>query len=242
MDKIKIENLVIQFNGTPILSDFDLSVREGEFVTVLGHSGSGKTTLLNIIAGALKPDQGSVLVDQKPVEGISDHVAYMPQDDLLLPWKNILDNVTLYGRINGNQAQASKEALANMDAFGLQGYEYRYPHQLSGGMRQRAAFLRTSLCGADTLLLDEPFASLDVITRGEMQKWLFKMKSRLNKTVLLVSHDIDEALLLSDRIIVISGQPSSIREEIIIDEGSRDEEWLTTIGEKKRDIIRLLGI
>lgn len=240
--KIKIENLIIQFNKTPILRDFNLSVNDGEFVTVLGHSGSGKTTLLNIISGTVKADRGVILVDDNLVEGISDHVAYMPQDDLLLPWKNILDNVTLYGRINGNRDKAREEALANMDVFGLKGYERSYPYELSGGMRQRAAFLRTSLCGADTLLLDEPFASLDVITRREMQKWLFEMKSRLNKTVLMVTHDIDEALLLSDRIIVIAGRPASIQTEVLIDEEYRDEQWLTTMSQTKNDIIQLLHI
>lgn len=216
--KIDIKNLIIQFDKKTILKDFNLSVNAGEFVTVLGHSGSGKTTLLNIISGTVKPDGGVVLVDGKKVDGISNHVAYMPQDDLLLPWKNVLDNVILYSRINGNREEANSEALANMDAFGLKGYEHSYPYELSGGMRQRAAFLRTSLCGADTMLLDEPFASLDVMTRKEMQKWLLGMRESLNRTILMVTHDIDEAIYLSDRIVVLAETPASIKKEIIVSE------------------------
>lgn len=221
--KIKIENLDIQFNDKPVLTGFDLSVTDGEFVTVLGHSGSGKTTLLNVISGTVPPDNGTVTIDDTPVTKISNHVAYMPQDDLLLPWKNILDNVTLYAKINGDLKNAQNKALSQMETFGLRGYEYSYPTELSGGMRQRAAFLRTALCGADIMLLDEPFASLDVMTRKEMQVWLAEMRAQLGKTVLMVTHDIDEALLLSDRIIVISGNPASITKEIII-EGANLEE------------------
>lgn len=220
--KIIIENLKIQFNNETILKDFDLKVKKGEFVTILGHSGCGKTTLLNIVAGTIKPDGGRVTVDQKPVTEISNHVAYMPQDDLLFPWKTILDNVTLYGRINRNIKEVQNQALTHMEDFGLKGYENSYPHELSGGMRQRAAFLRTSLCGADTLLLDEPFGSLDVITRKEMQEWLLNMMSVMNKTVMLVTHDIDEALLLSDRIIVLSERPALIQKEIIVNNTDKD--------------------
>ncbi len=220
--KIKIEKLNIRFDGEMILEDFHLDVEEKEFVTILGRSGSGKTTLLNTISGTVIPDEGVVLADGKKVTGISSHVAYMPQDDLLLPWKNVLDNVTLYGRINGEKKDARHVAEKEMEAFGLRGYEKKYPNELSGGMRQRAAFLRTALCGAETLLLDEPFASLDIMTRKDMQKWLLKMKSRLNRTVLLVTHDIDEALFLSDRVIVISGRPAAIETEFVLD-GSKTQ-------------------
>ena len=213
--KIKIEKLNIKYGGDTILKEFDLTVNEGEFVTVLGRSGSGKTTLLNTIAGTIKPESGTVSVDGKEVLGITSHVAYMPKDDLLLPWKNIYDNVTLYARINPGHAVSRDDTLRSLDDFGLKGYEFRYPAELSGGMRQRAAFLRTSLCGADILLLDEPFASLDIITRKDMQKWLLRMKSHLGRTVLMVTHDVDEALLLSDRIIVIGGRPAVIKREYL---------------------------
>lgn len=231
MMKVEIENLDIQFNEKPVLTGFNLSVSAGEFVTVLGHSGSGKTTLLNIIAGTVRPDKGQVSIDGKPVIKISNHVAYMPQDDLLLPWKNILDNVTLYAKINGDLKSDQDKALAQMEVFGLKGYEYSYPIELSGGMRQRAAFLRTALCGADIMLLDEPFASLDVMTRKEMQQWLVRMRTQLEKTVLMVTHDIDEALLLSDRIIVISGNPACITKEIIVGETDLEEAKLQIINE-----------
>ena len=218
--KINIENLSIKYDEKIILRDLNLSIKEGEFVSVLGKSGSGKTTLLNIISGTVKPDRGKVLIDENEVREITSKVAYMPQDDLLLPWKNVIDNVILYGRINGKKEEARKEALKNMEAFGLKGYEYSYPDELSGGMRQRAAFLRTALCPADTLLLDEPFASLDVLTRREMQIWFSDMKSRFNKTVLLVTHDIDEALILSDRIIVLAQRPAIVKEEFILTKNS----------------------
>lgn len=214
--KIEITNLHIEFNNKSVLTEFDLAVKEGEFVTVLGHSGSGKTTLLNIIAGTVKPDKGAVSIDGDLVTKISDHVAYMPQDDLLLPWKNIIDNVTLYAKINGDLSKAREEALGQMEVFGLAGYETKYPRELSGGMRQRAAFLRTSMCKADIMLLDEPFASLDVITRAEMQNWLLDMRTKLNKTILMVTHDIDEAMLLSDRIVVISGTPAKISKQLTV--------------------------
>jgi len=217
---IEIEKLSIKYGGDVILKDFDLSVNEGEFVTVLGRSGSGKTTLLNTIAGTVRQNSGIVTVNGKRVDGISSHVAYMPQDDLLLPWKNVFNNVTLYGKVNSGAAISRDNVLTELDAFGLRGYEDKFPGELSGGMRQRAAFLRTAMCGAaDTLLLDEPFASLDIITRKEMQEWLLKMKNRLGRTVLMVTHDVDEAMVLSDRIIVLAGKPAVIKREFKISDG-----------------------
>ena len=162
----------------------------------------------------------------------------MPQNDLLFPWKNILDNVCLYGRIHGSMDRARKEALDNFPAFGLSGYEYKYPGSLSGGMRQRAAFLRTALCEADILLLDEPFGALDVITRGEMQDWLLTMRERLNRTVLLVTHDMDEAIYLSDRILILNGSPARITCEISVEEKNRSRSWLYEQGSLRQTIYR----
>ncbi|MDR1272178.1 MAG: ABC transporter ATP-binding protein [Clostridiales Family XIII bacterium] len=211
--RLEIEKLKLIYSGDLILDSLDLGVEEGEFVSILGHSGSGKTTLINIIAGLLKADGGSVKAGGQLVDGPLAGCAYMPQDDLLMPWNTILKNVTLYGRINGTAKEDEKEALRNMEAFGLKGYEYRYPGELSGGMRQRAAFLRTLLCRADLFLLDEPFAALDELTREEMQDWLIAIRQkdeRLARTTLLVTHDIEEAVKLSDRIIVLSGRPARI--------------------------------
>lgn len=168
--------------------------------------------------------------------GLSEHFAYMPQNDLLFPWKTILDNVCLYGQIHGSMEEMRREASKNFPAFGLEGYETKYPSSLSGGMRQRAAFLRTALCKADILLLDEPFGALDVITRGDMQDWLISMRARLNRTVLLVTHDMDEALYLSDRILILNQAPAHITCEIEIPDRVRNRDWLYNQGALRQKI------
>ena len=164
----------------------------------------------------------------------------MPQNDLLFPWKTILDNVCLYGTIHGQKKQARAEALKNFAAFGLDGFESAYPSSLSGGMRQRAAFLRTALCEADILLLDEPFGALDVISRGDMQDWLLSIRERLNRTVLLVTHDTDEAIYLSDRILILGQKPSQIVQELKITEKNRSREWLYEQGELRQLIYQTI--
>ncbi|MBQ5999974.1 MAG: ABC transporter ATP-binding protein [Clostridia bacterium] len=224
--KLETRGLCFCYEGKQVLEKIDFSVKEGEFVSLLGPSGCGKSTLLNILAGILPVQKGEILVDGQPVKGLSSHFAYMPQQDLLLPWKTILSNVCLYGRLHRSEEQARELALSSMEVFGLKGYENRYPRELSGGMRQRAAFLRTALCEADILLLDEPFGALDVITRGEMQDWLLSMRARLGRTTLLVTHDIEEAIYLSDRILVLGGSPAEIRKEIVVEGYQRDREWL----------------
>lgn len=181
-------------------------------------------------------------VDGQAIRGISGKFAYMPQNDLLFPWKTILENVCLYGRIHGSAEAMRREAKESFSLFGLEGYEDKYPAQLSGGMRQRAAFLRTALCQADILLLDEPFGALDVITRGEMQDWLLSMRKRLNRTVVLVTHDMDEAIYLSDRILILNQSPARITGEIAIEEKARTREWLYEQGELRRQLHRqILG-
>lgn len=238
--KLEIDKLSVAFEGQTILDGLSFGVEEGEFVSLLGPSGCGKSTILNILAGLVKPQSGTVHVDGAEVHGTSDHFAYMPQEDLLLPWKTILDNVCLYGAIHGEKAEAVKRARELFPVFGLAGYEDAYPAALSGGMRQRAAFLRTAMCKADILLLDEPFGALDVITRGDMQDWLQTMRSQLGKTTLLVTHDIDEAIYLSDRILVLNGRPAAVREEIVIDECQRDRDWLYEQGALRTRIHHLL--
>lgn len=238
--KLEIDNLSITFEGQTILDGLTFGIKEGEFVSLLGPSGCGKSTILNILAGLVKPERGRVCVDGDEVQGTSEHFAYMPQEDLLLPWKTILDNVCLYGAIHGEKAEAAKRARALFPVFGLAGYEDAYPAALSGGMRQRAAFLRTAMCKADILLLDEPFGALDVITRGDMQDWLQTMRSQLGKTTLLVTHDIDEAIYLSDRILVLNGRPATVREEITISERTRDRDWLYAQGALRTRIHHLL--
>ncbi|QIB68789.1 ABC transporter ATP-binding protein [Aminipila butyrica] len=238
--KLQVTGVSCAFEGATILEKMDMAVAEGEFVSILGPSGCGKSTLLNIIAGLLPAGGGQVFVDGQVTTGISGHFAYMPQQDLLFPWKTILDNVCLYGKINGNLRQAKEQALASMEKFGLAGYEHQYPDQLSGGMRQRAAFLRTALCQADILLLDEPFGALDVISRGDMQDWLAAIRKELGRTILLVTHDIDEAIYLSDRVLVLSGRPASVKRELVISAKERNKEWLFQQHDLRQEIYHIL--
>lgn len=238
--KLDIQNICFSYDEKPILKNLDISIKEGEFVSILGPSGCGKSTLLKVLTGVLKPQDGMVYVDGEPALGLTEHFSYMPQNDLLFPWKTILENVCLYGKIHGSYDEMKQTALKNFPSFGLSGYENSYPSSLSGGMRQRAAFLRTALCHADILLLDEPFGALDVITRGEMQDWLLKMRKQLNRTVLLVTHDMDEAIYLSDRILILNTAPQGITGEITISETNRDRNWLYEQGDLRQQIYSLI--
>lgn len=224
--KLEVSGLSFSYDNKKLFENLDFSIKEGEFVSLLGPSGCGKSTILKLLTRSHQAETGRITVDGQPVTGLSEHFAYMPQNDLLFPWKTILDNVCLYGQIHGSMEEMRREASKNFPAFGLEGYETKYPSSLSGGMRQRAAFLRTALCKADILLLDEPFGALDVITRGDMQDWLISMRARLNRTVLLVTHDMDEALYLSDRILILNQAPAHITCEIEIPDRVRNRDWL----------------
>lgn len=238
--KLNVENLSFSYTDKRIIRNVSFEVKPGEFVSILGPSGCGKSTLLNVLAGILKPESGCIRIDNSEIQGMSSHFAYMPQNDLLLPWKTILDNVCLYGEIHHNKEEARQQALGRMAAFGLEGCENKYPEELSGGMRQRAAFLRTTLCEADIYLLDEPFGALDVITRGDMQDWLRELCSSLKKTILLVTHDTDEAIYLSDRILILGQPGEGIREEIKISEQNRTREWLYDQGALRTRIYNII--
>ncbi|WP_251491645.1 ABC transporter ATP-binding protein [Otoolea muris] len=224
--KLRIENLTFSYEGNTVVDRLSLDIKDGEFVSLLGPSGCGKSTVLKLLTGILTPRSGSILVDGQAVNGVSERFAYMPQDDLLFPWKTILDNVCLYGQIHGSLSETRRKALSWFPLFGLEGYEHAYPASLSGGMRQRAAFLRTALCRADILLLDEPFGALDVITRGEMQDWLLLMREQMKKTVLLVTHDMDEAIYLSDRILILNPPPDGLSAALSVSASGRNREWL----------------
>lgn len=190
----------------------DLCVNKGEFVGIIGPSGCGKTTLLNTIVGLEQPDAGTVELDGVLARDRLGQLGYMQQKDLLMPWRTVLDNAILGLEINGvPRPEARNRALELVDAFGLRGFERHFPYTLSGGMRQRAAFLRTVLVGRDVMLLDEPFGALDSITRVQMQEWLMELWSSLEKTIVLVTHDVDEALLLSDRVYVLTSRPGKVR-------------------------------
>ncbi|MFW6273442.1 MAG: ABC transporter ATP-binding protein [Halanaerobium sp.] len=202
----------------PVLTDINLSILEGEFVCIIGPSGCGKTTLFNILVGLERPDQGKIVLDDEDITCTRGHIAYMPQKDLLFPWRTIIDNLLLGVEINkGDLKAARKEAEELIPLFGLEGFADSYPDQLSGGMRQRAALLRTVLTHHSILALDEPFGALDALTRSKMQKWILSIQEKLNKTILFVTHDIEEAITLADRVIVLNGRPSTITKELKVE-------------------------
>ncbi len=234
--KLNVQELTFSYEKKKILDKLTFSIQDGEFVSLLGPSGCGKSTILKLLSGVLTPEAGKVTVDGQSIRDLSQEFSYMPQNDLLFPWKTILDNVCLYGRIHGSLDAVRQEAKKRFLKFGLSGYEDSYPSQLSGGMRQRAAFLRTSLCQADILLLDEPFGALDVITRGEMQDWLLEMRKNLSRTVLLVTHDMDEAIYLSDRILILSPSPARVTHELKLEETNRSREWLYCQSRLRKEI------
>lgn len=215
--KLRVSNFRQQYEGMPIVEDVSFYLNKNEFVTLIGPSGCGKTTIFNMVAGIVPIEEGKVFIDGKDCTGETGHVSYMYQKDLLLPWKRVIDNTILPLIIKGETVgEARKKAIPYLSLFGLEGFEYKYPFQLSGGMRQRAALLRTYMFSKDIVLLDEPFAGLDAITRSNMQSWLLKVVDKVKASVLFITHDIEEAIYLSDRIYVLTERPAKIREEVII--------------------------
>jgi ABC-type nitrate/sulfonate/bicarbonate transport system ATPase subunit len=223
------------------LDNISLTVGSHEFAVILGPSGCGKSTLLNIIAGLITPDQGRVELGGEDWTGRTGRISYMQQKDLLLPHKNIIDNVSVPLLIKGMQKRdARKHARRFLNDFGLTGFENHYPQQLSGGMRQRAALLRTYLFTSDIMLLDEPFAGLDAITRRKMQIWLKDLCSSYRPAVLFVTHDIDEALLLGDSIYVFSSRPARVQLKLDMRLSTDKEPGEQKIVWAKQQILNLL--
>jgi ABC-type nitrate/sulfonate/bicarbonate transport system ATPase subunit len=214
--KVRVEG-VSKHLGQPgrqwaVLQDVHLSVDAGEFVSIIGPSGCGKSTLLNIIAGLEQPASGTIYLNGRRTEDRLGSVGYMQQKDLLLPWRTILDNVILGLELQGMTRRLARgRALGLMQQFGLQGFEGVYPSALSGGMRQRAAFLRTMLPEQEVFLLDEPFGALDALSRAQIHEWLLGLWDALHKTIVLVTHDVDEAIFLSDRVYVMTARPGRIK-------------------------------
>ncbi|MBW4083345.1 ABC transporter ATP-binding protein [Paenibacillus sp. S150] len=210
---ISITNLSYSFNASPqppVFSGLSMEVRQGEFISLVGASGCGKSTLFKIIAGLLRHTGGAIKVNGRLSSEPSSRlgqVGYMPQQDLLLPWRTVLDNCLLPWELKRStgKAEAILYVREMLDRFGLEGTERRYPQELSGGMRQRVAMLRTLAAGNELILLDEPFGALDAITKRGLHRWLLELWSSLEKTVLFITHDLEEALLLSDRIYLMSG-------------------------------------
>ncbi|MDU2459159.1 MAG: ABC transporter ATP-binding protein [Clostridium sp.] len=221
-NKIVLKNISKFFDDMEILRDINIEVKEGELVSILGPSGSGKSTIFNILTNLINSDRGEVEVN--------GDLSYMYQKDMMVPWKKVIDNIGIPLIFKGNSKKnAREEVKKHIDEFGLNGFEYKYPSQLSGGMKQRANFLKTYLTSNDIMLLDEPFGALDSITRRKMQKWLLDLTKEINSTILLITHDIEEAILLSNRIYIISEKPAIIKGEIKVNlPKERNEDIVTS--------------
>ena len=213
---LELRDVSKHFAQTVALSPTTLSVEEGSFVAIVGPSGCGKSTLFNVIAGLLRPDSGEVRVADQLVTGATGHVGYMLQKDLLVPWRTVEDNITMAARLT-RRVTAEDRAEARLVAvqYGLGDFLRHYPSALSGGMRQRVAFMRTLVTHHALLLLDEPFGALDAQTRLEMQQWLLQVWKDTGRTVLFITHDVDESIFLSDRVLVMSPRPGRVVADIV---------------------------
>ena len=242
---LKAENVTKEYDGANVIENINIELKKGEIISLLGVSGVGKSTLFNILSGLLMPDAGKVILDEEDVTGKPGKISYMLQKDLLLPHKKIIDNVSLPLVINGTKKKEAREKVKPLfSQFGLDGCEYKYPNQLSGGMRQRAAFFRTYMSSKGVALLDEPFSALDTITKASMHKWYLDVMKNIDMSTIFITHDIDEAIKLSDRIYVLAGKPGMVKEEIhILKDKPRDSEFEFTdeyIGYKKKILNALM--
>jgi ABC-type nitrate/sulfonate/bicarbonate transport system ATPase subunit len=214
--KLELRGLSKSFGALEVLRDLSLEAHAGEFVAILGPSGCGKSTAFSILTGGTPAGGGEIVIDGRDAVP-PGHFAYMPQSDALLPWRRLLDNATLGLEVRGlPRAEARERVLPLLGTFGLEGFERAYPFQLSGGMRQRAALLRTVVQECEVMLLDEPFGALDALTRTEMQRWLEGVWERFRWTVLLITHDVREAVYLADRIYVLSPRPATVVAELAV--------------------------
>lgn len=219
MEILRADGITKSFGEERILENIDISLKKEELVSLLGISGGGKTTLFNVLAGLMEPDQGHVYLEGKDITGQSGYISYMLQKDLLLPYRTIEDNVCLPLLVKGmKKKEAREQAAPYFLQFGLEGTQKKYPSQLSGGMRQRAALLRTYLFSGSVALLDEPFSALDMLTKQSVHEWYLKVMEEIQLSTLFITHDIDEAITLSDRIYILTGRPGRITKEIVITE------------------------
>ncbi len=234
-------NITKSYDGKKIIENVSVEVKNGEMVCVLGVSGIGKTTLFNVLSGLEKPDGGDVFLDGESIGGISGKVGYMQQSDLLLPFKSIAQNVMIPCLLKGmDKKEARKKAEEILKEFGLYQWRDAYPVQLSGGMRQRAALARTFMTECNVMLFDEPFSALDALTRSDMQKWFKNTVKKHGISTLFITHDIDEAIILSDRIYILGGDVGCIKYSIETKISSADafsEEFL----ELKKEIMKKVG-
>ncbi len=243
MSELIVQNVSFTYKDSTdkVLENIQIELHDKELVSLLGASGGGKSTLFHIIAGLQVPQEGRVLLDQEDITGQPGKISYMLQKDLLLPYRTIQDNVALPLLLQGmKKKEARAKVTPHFEEFGLAGTEKKYPAQLSGGMRQRAALLRTYMFSGNVALLDEPFSALDTLTKNDMHKWYLDVMDRLPLSTLFITHDIDEAILLSDRIYLLSGNPGRITKEIVIREKKprrKDFQLTTEFLEYKKEII-----
>ncbi|WP_234447663.1 ABC transporter ATP-binding protein [Viridibacillus soli] len=226
---LKMNHIEKSFAKTRVLNDISMHVEEGEFVALLGPSGSGKSTLFNLIGGMTSPDEGTILLNDNIIHGQKGLIGYMPQQPSLFPWRTVIENVVLVQELSGKPNY--EEAKEWLKKVGLQDFQNAYPMELSGGMKQRVAFIRALLSKQNLLCLDEPFSALDEFTRIEMQKWLLSVWEDNRKSILFVTHSIEEALFLADRIYILTKRPATIKEEIIVPFARPREESLLNANE-----------
>ncbi|EST52323.1 ABC transporter ATP-binding protein [Brevibacillus panacihumi W25] len=207
-EKLAFSQVDFSYGERKLLSSFDLEVKKGDFVSLIGPSGIGKSTLFQLAAGLLQPQAGEIRIDGVATKERLGKIGYMPQSDALMPWRTVVENAALPLEIQGcSKKEAQRRVREELPRYGLSEWADAYPHELSGGMRQRVSFLRALLFGSDLMLLDEPFSALDGITRLELQEWLLQMWRQTGSTMILITHDMDEAILLANRVILLSGAP-----------------------------------
>lgn len=231
MESLTIKNLFFSYDGKPLLKNISLSLKKGEFLSIVGSSGCGKSTIIKLVAGIEKADSGTIK---------SESTGYMPQKDLLLPWRTVLDNILLPVEISKQNLKVEKEkALEYLKKLKLDEYQNSFPNELSGGMRQRVSFLRTLFTQGEILLLDEPFSALDMITKEQLQKWLLEILNDFKKSVIFITHDINEAIFLSDRILVCKNSPLDSFEEFKVSSQIKNSpEEIIALKEKILKIIK----
>jgi len=214
---LDVLNLTKSFGDLTVLDGFDLQVKRGRFTTLVGASGCGKSTLFNVLTGVIQRDAGDIMWKGREVPNLGKKAAYMQQKDLLLPWLSLIDNALLPARVSKRDNGAREKALLLFNRLGISGFEDYLPRKVSGGMRQRCALVRTLMFEHDLVLLDEPLSALDAITRRSLQSLLLLLQSEFNKTILMITHDVEEALLLADEVLVLRAFPMTVCETFVLD-------------------------
>ncbi len=222
-------NFKYENDSNLLVENLNFHVDKGDFISIIGPSGCGKSSIFRLISGLEHTSSGNIFINENNINNLKGYIGYMPQRDLLIPWRNILENASLPLEVRGeNSKQAKKEAEEFLETFGLGSYKYKYPKDLSGGMKQRVSFIRTLLTGSEIMLLDEPFSALDAITKISMQEWLLTQWSTFKKTILFITHDVEEALFLSSKVFVISEKPITKLKKVIVPFGyPRDRHMLS---------------